>query len=58
MKNLCVNNLLYVFQGIDEYMDHANVSPPIKKMIEQMSELGWLFKKVDDFMKRNIDSSY
>lgn len=64
-------DLLYVFQGIDGQhisfsiledafvlSENVNVSPSIRKNIQEMCELGWLFKKVDDFLKRNIDSSY
>lgn len=66
-----VRDLLYVFQGIDgqqisfSILEDAYVLAPnvivshsTKKLILEMSELGWLFKRVNDFIARNIDSMY
>ncbi|CAI2385190.1 unnamed protein product [Moneuplotes crassus] len=67
---LC-KDLLYVFQGIDGQnisfsiledsfvlAPNVNVSESTRKLVTEMCELGWLYKKVNDFMNRNIDSTY
>lgn len=67
---LC-KDLLYVFQGIDGQnisfsiledafvlAPNVNVSSSTRKIVTEMCELGWLYKKVNDFMTRNIDSTY
>lgn len=33
------------------------VSPSTRKLIGELAELGWLFKKVNDWMTRNIETS-
>jgi gamma-tubulin complex component 3 len=68
--SLC-KDLLYVFQGIDGQnisfsiledafvlAPNVNVSASTRKIVTEMCELGWLYKKVNDFMTRNIDSTY
>ena len=65
-----VRDLLYVFQGIDgqhirySQMEDAfvlalntNLSPSTKKLVNELCELGWLFKKVNDWLNRNIEGS-
>jgi hypothetical protein len=60
-----------VFQGIDGthisfsiledcfvLAPNVIVSDSTKKILGEMCELGWLYKKVNDFIVRNIDSSY
>ena len=67
---LC-KDLLYVFQGIDGQhisfsiledafilAPNVSVSDSTRKLVTEMCELGWLYKKVNDFMTRNIDSTY
>lgn len=66
-----VRDLLYVFQGIDgqnisfSILEDAYVMAPnvtvsdsVKKIICEMCEMGWLYKKVNDYMVRNIDQQY
>lgn len=36
---------------------NLNISPSTKKIINELSELGWLFKKVNDWLTRNIEMS-
>ena len=61
-----MRELLFVFQGIDgmwikyQLLDDAyvlsqtvTVSPSAHKLICELCELGWLFKKVSDWVKRN-----
>lgn len=68
--SLC-RDLLYVFQGIDgthisySILEEAFVLAPnvvvsasTKKIVQEMCELGWLYKKVNDLVQRNMDSSY
>jgi gamma-tubulin complex component 3 len=64
-------DLLYIFQGIDgqfisfSLLEDAfvlepsvNVSSSTRKLVTEMWELGWLYRKVNGFMTRNIDSTY
>lgn len=64
-------DLLYVFQGIDGQnisfsiledsfilAPNVIVSESTRKLVTEMWELGWLYRKVNDFMSRNIDSMY
>jgi len=63
---MIVRELLFVFQGIDGSMikyqlledayvlaPQITVSPSAHKLICELCELGWLFKKVSDWVKRN-----
>jgi len=65
-----VRDLLYVFQGIEgkliQYsfaedafvLQHSlMVTPSTRKIINELCELGWLFKKVNDWLKRNVETS-
>ncbi len=69
-ESLC-RDLLYVLWGIDgthisySILEEAFVLTPnvivsdsTKKIIQEMCELGWLYKKVNDLVSRNMDSSY
>ena len=61
-----VRDLLYVFQGIEGkliqfsfaedafILQHSlMVSPSTRKIVNELCELGWLFKKVNDWVTRN-----
>ena len=61
-----VRDLLFVFQGIDgQYIKfelladaytltpNATVSPSTQKLISELCEVGWLFKKVNDWVQRH-----
>jgi gamma-tubulin complex component 3 len=63
-----VRDLLFVFQGIDgqkityslledAYILAPNLtlSPSTRKLVQELSELGWLFKKVNDWLTRNLE---
>ncbi len=63
---MIVRELLFVFQGIDgtlikyQLLEDAyilqpqiTVSPSAHKLICELCELGWLFKKVSDWVSRN-----
>ena len=63
---MIVRELLFVFQGIEghlikyQLLDDAyvlsqsvTVSPSAHKLISEISELGWLFKKVSEWVARN-----
>ena len=65
-----MRELLFVFQGIDGTLlkyqlledayvlaPHITVSPSALKLIQELCELGWLFKKVNDWVMRNGGSS-
>lgn len=65
-----VRDLLFVFQGIegrliqysfaeDAYILQPSllVSPSTRKIINELCELGWLFKKVNDWLKLNVETS-
>ena len=65
-EDMIVRELLFVFQGIDgnfiqyQLLEDAyvlvpqiTVSPSAHKLICELCELGWLFKKVNDWVKRN-----
>lgn len=69
-EDVIVRDLLFVFQGIqgqhisyslleDAFVLAPNlmVSPSTRKLIGELSELGWLFKKVNDWMTRSIEAS-
>ena len=34
-----------------------NVSPSARKIINELCELGWLYKKVNDWLKLNVETS-
>jgi gamma-tubulin complex component 3 len=68
-EDVIVRDLLYAFQGIDgQYITYSvlddayvlapnvNVSESTRKIICELSELGWLFKRVNDFLTRNVDA--
>lgn len=61
-----VRELLFVFQGIDGQLIKFNlledayilssqvtVSPSAHKLISELCELGWLYKKVNDWVQKN-----
>jgi len=63
---LIIRDLIFVFQGIngqfiqfslleDRYilLPMAVVSPSARKLIEELCELGWLFRKVNEWLSRN-----
>lgn len=65
-EDTIVRELLFVFQGIDgmlikyQLLEDAyvlsttvTVSPSTHKLICELCELGWLFKKVSDWVNRN-----
>lgn len=65
-----VRDLLFVFQGIegkliqysfaeDAYILQPSllVSPSTRKIINELCELGWLYKKVNDWLKLNVETS-
>ena len=65
-----VRDLLYVFQGIEGKLIHYSfaedafilqhslmVTPSTRKIINELCELGWLFKRVNDWLKRNVETS-
>ena len=65
-EDLLVRDLLFTFQGIDgqiisysmledAYTVAPNVvlTPSTKKLVAELCELGWLFKKVNDWNTRN-----
>ena len=65
-----VRDLLFVFQGIEGklikfslaedafVLQHGLlVTPSTRKIINELCELGWLFKKVNYWLKRNIETS-
>jgi len=67
-EELIVRDLLFVFQGINgQYIQyqkledafllspHLIVSPAANKLINELSELGWLFRKVNDWLSRNFE---
>jgi len=67
-EDLVVRDLLFVFQGIngqyiqfslleDRYVlsPQAVVSPSARKLIDELCELGWLFRKVNDWLSRNFE---
>lgn len=60
-----MRDLLFVFQGIDgQYIKYellsdayilsptVVVSPSTQKLIQELSEIGWLFKKVNEWLTR------
>ena len=60
-----MRDLLFVFQGIDgQYIKYellsdayilsssVVVSPSTQKLIQELSETGWLFKKVNEWLTR------
>jgi gamma-tubulin complex component 3 len=65
-EDLIVRDLIYVFQGIQgTYIQYSLledtftlapnclVSPSTRKIIQELCELGWLFKKVYEWLQRN-----
>jgi gamma-tubulin complex component 3 len=61
-----VRDLLFVFQGIDgQYItfellsdaytlsQNVSVSPSTLKLINELCEVGWLFRKINDWLLRN-----
>jgi len=68
-EDAVVRDLLFVFQGIqgqfitfslleDAYILQPNLafSPSNKKLIFELCELGWLFKKVFEWLNRHLES--
>lgn len=68
-QDLIVRDLLFVFQGInghyitfsildDAYVltSPAVVSPAARKLINELCELGWLFRRVNDWLQRNFEN--
>lgn len=66
-----VRDLLFVFQGIQgqhiaySFLEDAfvlapntNLSPSTKKLVNELSELGWLYKKVNDWLNRNLEAAH
>lgn len=69
-EDVIVRDLLFVFQGIqgqhisyslleDAFIlaPNVNLSPSTRKLVNELCELGWLFKKVNDWLVRNLESS-
>lgn len=67
-EELIVRDLIFVFQGINgQFIHHSHledgfillpqvvVSPSAKKLINELCELGWLFRKVNDWLSRNLE---
>ncbi|KAI7888030.1 Spc98 family-domain-containing protein [Mucor mucedo] len=65
-----LRDLIYIFQGIDgqyikyngELNDYAfisdiSVSKPMKDMVLKLADLGWLYIRIRNFIKLNIDNS-
>lgn len=65
-EDTIVRELLFVFQGIDGQLikyqlledayvlsTQVTVSPSALKLICELCELGWLYKKVNDWVTRN-----
>lgn len=65
-----IRDLLFVFQGIDgkmiqySFADDAfvlqgslMVSPSTRKLVNELCELGWLFKKVNDWLNVNVENT-
>jgi gamma-tubulin complex component 3 len=65
-----IRDILFAFQGIDgtyiNYSKHEDsfvlkstvaLSDPVKKMVYQLCEMGWLFRKVVDFIQINNDAT-
>jgi len=65
-----VRDLLFVFQGIDGkfiqynlledgYVLSSNltVSASTHKIVAELAELGWLFRKVNEWLSKNNDAS-
>lgn len=65
-----IRDLLFVFQGIDGKMitysfaedafqlaPSLMVSPSARKIINELCELGWLYKKVNDWLNVNVENT-
>lgn len=65
-----LRDLIYIFQGIDgqyvkyneELNDYAfisdiSVSKPMKEMVFKLADLGWLYIRIRNFIKFNIDNT-
>lgn len=65
-----LRDLIFIFQGIDgqyikynqELNDYAfisdiSVSKPMKDMVLKLADLGWLYIRIRNFIKLNIDNS-
>lgn len=66
-EDLIVRDLLFVFQGIQGQYIHytvledayvlqpqAVVSPSVRKIVNELCELGWLFKRVNEWLQLNF----
>lgn len=62
-----MRDLLFVFQGIQGQFIHytvledafvlqpqAVVSPSVRKLVNELCELGWLFKRVNEWLQLNF----
>jgi len=69
-EDLLVRDLLFVFNGIETQLISYHmledafllnkdlpVSPSQRKIVNELCELGWLFKKVYEWFRRNIETS-
>ena len=67
-EDVLVRDLIFVFQGIPgQYITHSmledsfvvasniTLSPSTRKLINELCELGWLFKRVNDWLTRNVE---
>ncbi|KAF9969800.1 Gamma-tubulin complex component 3 [Actinomortierella ambigua] len=69
-ESALLRDLMFVFQGIDGKMvrfdsdsgtcvidPDANISVSTRSLVTRLSELGWLYKRIDAFVKRTIRDS-
>ncbi|RHY89071.1 hypothetical protein DYB35_003511 [Aphanomyces astaci] len=67
-ENVLLQEVLYAFQGIDskytffnpstdrfEVARHVGVSLPMRNLIRKLTEVGWLFNRVQQFVGRAMD---
>ncbi|ETV73904.1 hypothetical protein, variant 2 [Aphanomyces astaci] len=67
-ENVLLQEVLYAFQGIDskytffnpstdrfEVARHVGVSLPMRDLIRKLTEVGWLFNRVQQFLGRSMD---
>jgi len=65
-KETLVKDLIFVFQGIDGHNIFLSkiedayiikstipINNPTRKLTEKLAEMGWLFRKVNDFINEN-----
>lgn len=68
VHNELIRDILFSFQGIEgRYIKFsvledaflverdADVKEPVKKMVEELCEMGWLYRKVTNFINQNIE---